>query len=58
LASFRQRLAGQLDLVRACDLVCGEELTPREASENERDAGRLEAVLLVALDLLAMESMR
>jgi hypothetical protein len=56
LASFRQRLAGQLDLVRACDLVCGEELTPREASENERDAGRLEAVLMVALDLLATEA--
>jgi len=53
LAAFRRALAGQRDLVRACDLICGEELTPREASENERDAGRLEAVLLVALDILA-----
>lgn len=53
LEDFRRRLSGQRDLVRACDLICGEELTPREASENDRDAGRLEAVLLVALDLLA-----
>lgn len=50
---FRRRLAGQRDLVRACDLICGEELTPREASESEREAGRLEAVLQVALDILA-----
>lgn len=53
LAEFRRRLSGQPDLVAACDLVCGEEKTPREAVGGERDAGRLEAVLKVALDLLA-----
>jgi hypothetical protein len=53
LAEFRRRLSGQPDLVAACDLVCGEENTPREAAGGDRDAGRLEAVLKVALDLLA-----
>jgi hypothetical protein len=37
----------------ACDLVCGRELTPREAGGGDREGVRLEAVLLVALDLLA-----
>jgi len=53
LADFRRRLSAQPDLVAACDLVCGEEKTPREAVGGDRDAGRLEAVLKVALDLLA-----
>lgn len=53
LAMFRARLAHQPDLVAACDLVCGRELTPREAVDAERDAARIEAVLKVALDLLA-----
>ena len=52
LETFRARLAHQRDLVAACDLVCGQELTPREAARTERDAGRIEAVLKVALDLL------
>ena len=56
LAQFRGRLYGQPDLVAACDLICGEELTPREAAGGEREAGRLEAVLSVALDLLAREA--
>ena len=42
-------------LLAACDLVCGQELTPREAARTDREAGRLEAVLEVALDLLAQE---
>lgn len=53
LADFRRRLCRQADLVAACDLICGEEQTPREAAAGERDAGRLEAVLKVALDILA-----
>ena len=53
LAEFRRRLCRQPDLVAACDLVCGEEKTPREAAGGEREAGRLEAVLKVALDILA-----
>lgn len=54
LADFRARLFGQSDLVSVCDLVCGQELTPREAGGGERDAARIEAVLKVALDILAM----
>ena len=53
LAALRRQLSGQPDLVAACDLICGEEKTPREAAASERDAVRLEAVLKVALDLLA-----
>lgn len=53
LAGFRARLFGQSDLVTVCDLICGQELTPREAGGGERDAARIEAVLKVALDILA-----
>ena len=53
LAFYRRRLGGQTDLVTACDLICGRELTPREAGKSEREVVRLEAMLLVALDLLA-----
>ena len=52
LAGLRGRLGRQADLVAACDLICGEERTPREAAGGEREALRLEAVLKVALDLL------
>jgi hypothetical protein len=55
LAEYRRRLLRQADLVKACDLICGEELTPREAAEGDREAGRLEAILLVALDILATD---
>jgi len=53
LAMYRRQLVGQPDLIAACDRVCGRELTPREAAGGEREASRLEAVLLVALDILA-----
>lgn len=53
LALYRQRLLQHPTLVAACDLVCGRELTPREAAGAEREALKLEAVLVVALDLLA-----
>lgn len=53
LAAYRGRLSNQSGLVAACDLICGEELTPREAAGGEREAGRLEAVLVVALDILS-----
>ncbi|WP_296600270.1 hypothetical protein [Phenylobacterium sp.] len=53
LREFRARLWRQNDLVAACDLICGEEKTPREVAGSEREAGRLEAVLKVALDILA-----
>lgn len=53
LAALRTRLWNQPQLVAACDLVCGRELTPREAARGERAVIELEAVLGVALDLLA-----
>ncbi|MBS0362088.1 MAG: hypothetical protein JSR98_11970 [Proteobacteria bacterium] len=54
LGELRRRLFGQSDLVTVCDLVCGQELTPREAGSGDREALRIEAVLKVALDILAM----
>jgi hypothetical protein len=54
LVSFRRILGQQASLVAACDLICGEELTPREATETDREAGRMEAVLAVALDLISV----
>jgi len=53
LAGARAALFGQGDLVTACDRICGQEMTPREAAGGDRDAARMEAVLKVALDLLA-----
>ncbi|MBL8772667.1 MAG: hypothetical protein JNK30_14890 [Phenylobacterium sp.] len=54
LLEFRRRLWRQPDLVAACDLICGEEKTPREAAAGDpREAARLEALLKVALDVLA-----
>ncbi|HVI33824.1 hypothetical protein [Phenylobacterium sp.] len=53
LHHYRRQLLGQADLIAACDLCCGKELTPREAAGGDRDAARLEAVLKVALDILA-----
>lgn len=53
LAALRARLWDQADLISACDLVCGQELTPREAVASEREVGRIEALVAVALDVLA-----
>jgi hypothetical protein len=53
LGEFRRRLFVQPDLVAACDLICGEEKTPREAAVGEREVAQLEALLKVALDILA-----
>lgn len=53
LALYRRQLLQHPALIAACDLVCGRELTPREAGGGEREGLRMEAVLLVALDLLA-----
>jgi hypothetical protein len=52
LALYRRQLADHPALVCACDQICGRELTPREAAGGEREGLKLEAVLLVALDLL------
>lgn len=54
LAYFRRLLLNQDGLVRACDRICGDELTPREASVNGKTADGLEALVRVALDILAL----
>ncbi|MDZ4375170.1 MAG: hypothetical protein U1C74_27620 [Phenylobacterium sp.] len=56
LTRWRETLARHPDLVTACDLICGEEMTPREAAGADREAVRLETLVRVALDLLAAES--
>ncbi|MFN3513909.1 MAG: hypothetical protein ACK41C_12730 [Phenylobacterium sp.] len=56
LARLRRQLQGQADLIAACDTVCGQELTPREAAASDREAYVLEGVLRVALDLLSAEA--
>ncbi|MEO8113600.1 MAG: hypothetical protein ABI655_04400 [Phenylobacterium sp.] len=53
LGALRRALGDQPDLVRVCDLICGQEMTVREASGGERDVARLEALLQVALDLIS-----
>jgi hypothetical protein len=58
LAELRRQLFGQSDLVSVCDMICGQELTPREAGGGEREAARIEAVLKVALDLLGLTPAR
>ncbi len=55
LAGWRETLSRHPDLVTACDLICGEEMTPREAAGADREAVRLETLVRVALDLLAAE---
>ena len=57
LKAYRETLRRQPSLVAACDMICGEELTPREAVHGgDREIYRLEAVLEVALDMLAAEN--
>lgn len=53
LGGYRRALLMQPELIGACDLVCGEEKTPREAAGGDREGARLEAVLKVALSILA-----
>lgn len=56
LAGLRRRLCGQPDLIGACDLVCGEEMAPREAAGgDQRGAARIETLLGVALDLMVRD---
>jgi len=50
----RAQLAGHPALAGACDLGCGRDVAPREAAGEEREGLKLEAVLLVALDIRAV----
>lgn len=53
LAMYRRQLSNQTTMVQACNTVCGEELTPREANSDGHKASQMEAVLIVALSILA-----
>jgi len=52
LDKLRAAVGYQVHLVEALDLICGQELTPREAASNGRGAAVIECALTVALDLL------
>lgn len=52
LAMYRRQLNNHRHLTDICDRICGEEMTPRQASDNGRGAEAVEAVLVIALDLL------
>ena len=52
LAMYRRQLGDHRHLTSVCDRVCGEEKTPRQAADNGRGAEAVEAVLVIALDLL------
>jgi hypothetical protein len=54
LDRFRAALAEQRQLVDVLNAVCGEEKTPREVAENGAGAMVVTALLIVALDLLAV----
>jgi hypothetical protein len=54
LAMYRRQLGNHRHLTSVCDRVCGEEMTPRQAAENGRGAEAVEAVLVIALDLLIL----
>jgi hypothetical protein len=53
LAIARSKFWNQATIMRALDLVCGEEKTPREAAMNGQDAIRIEACAIAGLDMLA-----
>lgn len=54
LRGHHRALMHQQDLIVACDLIVGQGKTPREASVNGAQAARLEGLVLVALDLIAV----
>lgn len=54
LAMYRRQLGNHKHLTKVCDDVCGMEMTPRQAADNGRGAGAVEAVLVIALDLLIL----
>jgi hypothetical protein len=54
LRGLHRAMMHQEDLIVACDLIVGQGKTPREAASNGSQAARLEALVLVALDLIAV----
>lgn len=58
LAGYRALLNHHRTMVDALDRICGQELSPREASANGMQASALEAALLIGLDLLVATATR
>lgn len=56
LEMYRRQLHGAYGLIGACDVVCGLEKTPREASKDGHEAATLTALLVVALTILCEAS--
>jgi hypothetical protein len=52
LAMYQRQLGGLVSLITACDWICGVGLTPREACDDGHSAAKMEAHLIVALDLM------
>lgn len=55
LARAMAKLSGQRDLIDAMNVICGDELTPREAGGNALGAAVYTTRLLIALDLLSVQ---
>lgn len=53
LAMYRNQMQGEVTIITACDLICGDELTPREAAQNGRDATALEVLMIAGLSMMA-----
>lgn len=54
LNAMRVTLRQQTDLIMVCDCILGGDMTPRELARNGQEASVYTALLLVALDFLAV----
>jgi hypothetical protein len=51
LEAARTSLGSHPGMILACDLICGQGLTPRDVSAVQREAEQIETTLRIALDL-------
>jgi hypothetical protein len=51
LEAARRSLGSHPGMILACDLICGQSLTPRDVNPVQREAEKLETTLRIALDL-------
>lgn len=54
LGMYRNQLMGEATIINACDQICGDEKTPREAAQNGRDAAAIEALVIAGLGMLLL----
>lgn len=52
LAAARAELGYHSGMVAVCDLICGQQLTPREITADQREAAEIETTLRLSLDRL------